>query len=569
MKILAIHDGHNASAVYLKNGQIITAIQEERLKRIKNYIGCPILSIKKIFENNQINFDDINYVVFAGNDFFNTNNQNFFQDNVLKSLSRTKNFFDTFRKIRQSFRINYRKKSRLVIDLKRCKELFLNFKNFDISKVSVLDHHLCHASSAWFGNITKNKRLIFTSDGGGDNCYSTVWIGNKDKVNKISSITTDESFYSPAQIYGFVTVIMGFKINEHEYKLMGMAPYGNNHRAKIIYKSFRALFCFKNGIWKYIADNKIGDEIFKIIKFNRFDDVCRALQMFFEKLIIEWILFWMNKKKIYNISCSGGAFMNVKLNLEIMKIKKLKSIFIFPSCGDETNSIGAAYYKYNEITNKTPFPIKDFYLGPNIENSDYDNFIKFIKKKNKYIVTESSNIFKEVAELIASGNIISLVWGREEFGARALGNRSIVADPRKITIVDEINNLIKSRDFWMPFASSILESDFDKYIVDLKKIDPKYMIMAFNGTKKVDSIPASIHPKDKSVRPQIVRLNENKSFYKLIKEFKKITGCGVVLNTSFNLHGLPLVSNLNDALFVLENSKLKYLVTEKHIILKK
>ncbi|OGM56591.1 hypothetical protein A2955_02440 [Candidatus Woesebacteria bacterium RIFCSPLOWO2_01_FULL_37_19] len=256
-----------------------------------------------------------------------------------------------------------------------------------------------------------------------------------------------------------------------------------------------------------------------------------------------------------------------------MELPGVKSLFIFPSCGDESTAIGAAYYVYQnarEYDNSLSRieSIEELYFGPEFTEKEISMELKKPKYK-KYKVRKVTAMEKEIASLISNRKIVARFAGRMEWGARALGNRSILTHPQNLEGVRDINEQIKSRDFWMPFACSILSEKMDKYIINPKKVAGQYMILAYDTNKLgAEKLRAAIHQYDFSVRPQEVMKKYNPRYHKLISEFEKLTGTGAVLNTSFNLHGYPIVCSPEDALYVFENSGLEYLALENFLVSK-
>jgi carbamoyltransferase len=264
---------------------------------------------------------------------------------------------------------------------------------------------------------------------------------------------------------------------------------------------------------------------------------------------------------------SGGVFMNIKACKEISELNDVKDMLVVPSSSDESLPFGALY-KINKLNNQNISVIKNLYLGMSYENS-IDKFINKLDKK-KFTIKEYNNfqdLNSEAANLIAKNNIVARCTGREEWGARALGNRSILCNPSKLENIKIINEAIKQRDYWMPFSPSILKNDAEKYFYNTKKIDAKFMTCLFNSTDLAkDHLKAAIHPIDFTMRPQLVDEQNNKEYYDLILKFKKISGIGGLLNTSFNLHGEPNVSNYDSAIHTVINSKLSYLIIENYLI---
>jgi carbamoyltransferase len=245
-------------------------------------------------------------------------------------------------------------------------------------------------------------------------------------------------------------------------------------------------------------------------------------------------------------------------------------MFIYPSCGDETNAMGSAYYVYAQhADHRSMWPLADFYMGAEYSDRQISESVKDYKFKDHVSIQQIDDIDHVVAELLAKGEIVARFKGREEFGARAMGNRSILADPSRPELVKTINDAIKSRDFWMPFAPSLLDRRESDYLINHKKIPAPYMIMGFDSTNRVDEFRAACHPYDLTVRPQVVYRDWNPSYYALLEAFEGLTGRGILLNTSFNLHGYPIVSQPRDALNVLNESGLDWLVIGNFLLHKK
>lgn len=567
MKILGIHDGHNASACLLENGKIIMVLEEERLTRIKNNPGFPKNAIQKIFTENNIGPDDIDYVAFNGSYMPLPSNR----DGTKKQYRESSSLKG------DSIRIVKKSPLYLLYKQKRKNERLRDIKQIGIpeKKIIFIDHHLAHASAAYYGSPwwKKEQVLVITNDGAGDNICATISIGQNGALNRIFSIHENESV---AWYYGMVTFAMGMVPLEHEYKIMGLAPYAPAEGREIAFQKFNNLMKFKGNEsleWKRNPGVPPAaysyDFVRDLVELMRFDWIAAGLQEWVEKYATEWVRRSIKKTGIHKIALSGGFFMNVKVNQEIAKIPEVTDLFVFPSCGDESNSIGAAFALYaekcKEIDKEINLePLGPIYFGTGVKDSEVEQSL--LKMKNVSI-TRYDNIDKQVGMLLAEGNIIARCKGNMEFGARALGNRSILADPSDVRVVKIINDMIKNRDFWMPFAPTILKERSYDYIINPKDIKAPYMLLAFNSnTQNHKDFTAAIHPSDLSARPQILEKEWNPDYYTVIKEFEKVTGRGVILNTSFNLHGYPIVWSPKDALYVFENSGLEYLALGNMLI---
>mgnify|MGYP001592662211 CR=1 FL=1 len=566
MKILGIHDGHNASACLIEDGELRFAIQEERLVYEKNKSGFPKKSIELLMKQLRLKPEEIDLIAFASrhvSPLFGT------------ALGRQyKRMFGIRRRVESIIMKTplynlYKAMSRVQRkrNIRR-----LGFRN----KVKFFDHHLCHAATAYYGShFPRNEKvLVLTNDGAGDGLCATVSIGENGKLQRLAKVKSDHSL---AGVYSLTTKLLGFQPLEHEYKLMGMAPYASERGHKIGYEAFKKYVSlsekdplkFKKS--RRGAIKTILPQLEKDTRYMRFDWICAGLQRFTEEVLVGWVDNCLKATATEKLALAGGIFMNVKANKKIMELKQVKDMFIFPSCGDETVSMGAAYAAYAEFRKATDpdiQPLKDFYLGDDFSNEKVLKEIDKLKTKNlKW--KKIKNIEKELAQLLVDGQVVARCKGRMEFGARALGNRSILADPSNLRCLREINLMVKKRDFWMPFAPVMLKERADEYIINKKSIAAPYMILSFDTTEKYDDLIAAVHQADLTARPQIIDKTMNPDYYSILKEFEKLTGCGALLNTSFNLHGFPIVHGPKEALDVFIRSGLRYLAVGNYLIEKK
>ncbi len=585
MIFLAIHIGHNATVALSINGKIISVISEERITRIKNFTGFPNKSIefiKKKFLNNDLSkinkfiFIDktgqaLNYIKkkkFKSHSYGNygwINKKNYFKKYKIYLILgfRLTNLVTKIKRILKKF-LNTSNKNKVLLDkiIKQYPEI-----NFDINKAIFYDHHETHALSfGYFKNKNINKSLIFTMDGEGDFLSSTVSIYENNKLNKLSKNLNDTSL---GYFYAESTKILGLKPFEHEFKVMGMAPYAKKEDVARILKELDGLIVVnKEGNFETkIVSSLFQYELEKIFKYEKFENICGAVQQFSENLIVKWIEYWMNKTSLDNLVLSGGVFMNIKACKKILEHSKVKSLFIVPSASDESLPFGALY-KINKKNNQPIEILENLYVGRSFKNN-IDDFVKKIDTK-KFKIKKFNNIEdanNEISKLLAENKILARCCENEEWGARALGNRSIICNPSDTNNIKHINSAVKHRDYWMPFSPSILDNYADKYFFNPKKVNTKFMTCLFDSTEIAKShLRAAIHPIDYTMRPQVVYTDTNPGYYDLINKFKNLTGIGGLLNTSFNLHGEPNVSDYSDAIHTLSNSKLKYLQLEHYLI---
>lgn len=575
MYILGINTGLGASVCLLKNGQVEFAIEDERITRKKNFGGFPTASLRYLQKNYKSQLKQLDYLCICDNQDITVTLEEMISRFKFRFIEKENSIFTQIKDVAKLFIpkfflsvfIKKRKSTPLLSKIKN----ILHVVDFNVVKVMRLKHHLCHASAAYFG-LAKNfnkKYLIFTLDGGGDGECGSINIGHKGHIKKIFSIKSKNSI---AALYSSVTYLMGFKPHEHEYKIMGLAPYTSKLYTDDIK---RILYSFldleKNGGLDFINKSPEkkhpGFELARRLRQKRFDNIAFAIQDFAEELTIKWIKRAIKKYKINDILLSGGLFMNIKINKIISELPEINSVDVFPSCGDETNSLGISFFCHSKNNKPEVSLLKNFNLGPELNFSEKKIPHK-LKKKFKF-ENIKTNKYKKIAELLAKGEIIGNLEGRMEFGARALGNRSLIADPINSDVVEKINYLIKKRDFWMPFAPAILSEDASQYISIPSTIKNGSPYMMFGFDSKINQqrkMIAGLHRVDKTARAQIVDKKIYPNFHKLLCEFKKLTGRSVLLNTSFNLHGDPLALNEKDAFKVLENSELRYVFLDDVLI---
>ena len=360
------------------------------------------------------------------------------------------------------------------------------------------------------------------------------------------------------------------KPTEHEFKVMGLAGYAleKNIYYKKSLQTFRETLGIKGIKFKY---KKIKDHYFYFknkLSGERFDTISYSVQKYLEEILVEWFNNISKKYKIRDFIFSGGVAQNVKATKKILESKNINSIYVPPGPGDESLCIGAVYSYFAAYEDKNKSlkitNMQNPYVGISFEKS----CINSLKNNRQIKIKKTSK--KEIAKIIFNGHPVArFSFKPNEFGPRALGNRSILADPRKQDTINIINKKIKVRDFWMPFAPSVLAEDAKKIMHVVKNHENPYMTISFDVKERfIDKISAAVHPFDKTCRPQFVYKKINSEYYELIKEFKKISGVGVLLNTSFNLHGEPIVFQPKDAIRSFLKSGLNYLYMDDYLITK-
>lgn len=571
--VIGVHIGHNASAALVEEGCLKFALQEERLTRTKNQGGTPCRTLKHINSDFLVGCETSQEVpvALAGKNLAachwkrNDILGNYGKSSAgfvggIKRLARKNSLVSNY--------INQMKASRLE------EEIGPSFDSCRI-RAAGLDHHSCHAAAAYFGwGNMEDEILVLTCDGAGDCLCATVNIAKGGKLQRIAQV---EEEHSVGALFGKVTFLCGMIPMEHEYKLMGLAPYAEHSaEARNIARLFEQIIQFdpKNPMrWKRRNGcppmQLAASYLEHLLRRRRFDHIAAGVQLFLEQFLVEWVRTCVRETRIRRVALSGGVFMNVKANQKILELPEVEDMFVFPSCGDETNAIGAAWLYHYTAFREAPRPLENFYLGTECDNSAADDALRTFPFRHRVKVREQEDIETAVANLLHRGEIVARMKGRCEFGARALGNRSILASPSRPEAVRTINQMIKCRDFWMPFAPSVLAERSEDYFRKPKPMDAPYMIVTFDTREeKRARIPAVIHPHDGTGRPQEVSERSNSDYYRLLKCFEELTGEGLILNTSFNLHGEPIVGSPEDALRVFDLSGLQHLALDRFLVSK-
>ena len=602
--MIGINWEQNSTAALMIDGQILACVSEERFTRVKNDERYPKKAIDWLISEFDIKKKDISkvcvisdvwapgytltrhYTQFSINDYIKEQKdvwyQRIYNKKKVSQVNVFKNKIDLNQYPGKKFWIKILNETKKQIDhvsnqkiievgKKIRSDVIKKHLNVPEKKIFFIDHSTGHAAFSYFSRRKKESSLVLTLDAFGDYVNYTAW-----KFTVTKGTLTYKKFVSGGnfiigRLYRYITLILGLKPNEHEYKVMGLAPYCKDKyfiNVKKIFQKFQNV----KGL-KFNDVNKPKDLYFDVkkkIDGQRFDAIAGGLQSYTEDLIIKWVKNCIKRTKLKSITLAGGVAMNVKTNLLISKINKKVNLFVPPSPDDSSQAMGACYayyllYKKNEI--KKLKPLKDAYLGPSAKISL--NIKKKFKQKKYRIIKK--NINQVAAKLLLNNKIIARFCGRAEFGARALGNRSILASPLSNSVKIKINENVKNRDFWMPFAASVLANKSKKYFMLNSDYESyNYMTNCVETTELGKKfLKAAIHPYDKTCRPQIINKNQNKSYENLIKQFGDISGVYGLLNTSFNLHGYPIVNEFDEVSSVFINSNLDGLLLDDCLIIKK
>ncbi len=587
---------HDSAATLIKDGEIISAVQEERFSRKKHDSRFPKNSVKYLLKSHKIHINEIEKLVYYE-----------------KPLLTFERLLETYlavaprgvRSFIAAMQVWLKEKLFLKSELK--KQFILLQKEIDsdkeikLPKLLFTEHHQAHASSAFFPSPFEES-VILCMDGVGEWATTSAWIGKNNQLKPLWQISFPHSL---GLLYSAFTFYCGFKVNSGEYKLMGLAPYGEPKYTQLIKDNLIDIkedgtFRLNIDFFKFHRGFKMTSKKFhklfgkeprnsetEISQFHM--DIAASIQSVTEEIVLKLCKSLKEETGINNLCLSGGVALNCVANGKLYKKKIFENIWIQPASGDAGSSLGAAlivWYEYLNNTRKVNIEdsMKGSYLGCEFSNDEILNYLKDIKAP--FHIKEDNELFEEIAHFLDEGKIIGWFNGPMEFGPRALGGRSIIGDPRNQNMQSVMNLKIKYRESFRPFAPSILEENVSNQF-EINTKSPYMLLVApvkkeickrmtkdqsnLFGIEKINiprsSIPAVTHV-DYSARIQTVSKKTNPRYYNLIKAFEQRTGCPSVVNTSFNVRGEPIVCTPQDAYRCFMRTEMDVLVLQNQILLK-
>jgi carbamoyltransferase len=585
MIVLGINETHCATAAVLRDGRIVGCASEERFSRLKNDAGYPRQAIDALLRELRLTPSQIDLVALAGARAASREwlNRVMHDEAYIKEYygvswpSPQRAFQKKIRKLGAKFGLIDASRGKFGIPQRERLGFVTEHLGLPADRIVCLDHHACHAAAAYFGSgFAGGEALVLTNDNSGDGLCATASTGRGLALDRHEA--TPSAPGSLGAFYSFVTLALGMKFGEHEYKVMGLAPYAPAKYAERAERALREVFALEEGRPARFRWLKPGERYALLLRTtlgHRFDAVAAGAQRLLEDALLRWTRLMRQRYGGARLALGGGVFMNVKANMLIGREEWVEDLFAFPSCGDESNAVGAAYLGYIQECRRrgvppVPHPFGPAYLGPSVTDEEAETVIRERRLEGKYKVAFHDRIEERLADLLVSDGIVARCAGRMEFGARALGNRSILANPSDHRVVPLINRMIKNRDFWMPFAPSILAERASDYLLNPKGLASPYMMLAMPTRGEArERLTAALHPQDGTARPQILERAWNPEYHAVISEFERRTGVGAVLNTSFNLHGEPIVCSAADAVDTFERSGLPHLAVGHWLISKK
>ncbi len=583
---------HDSAAALIARGEIIAAAQEERFTRTKHDAIFPQNAINYVLKEANLSLDQVDYVVFYEKPFLK------FERLLETYIANAPRGFQSFRVAMPVWLREKLFQKSLII-----KELKQHSNNFKANKLLFAEHHHSHAASAFYPSPFQ-EAIILTLDGVGEWATTTISIGKDNNLEIIKEINFPHSL---GLLYSAFTYYLGFKVNSGEYKVMGLAPYGESKYKKLILDNLIDIkedgsFYLNQSFFNYATGLTMTNQRFsnlfgKPVRKSESDlltqfhmDIAASIQAVIEEVILKITKKLSEEYKLPNLCMAGGVALNCVANTKILKAGHFKNLWIQPAAGDAGGALGAALLVWHKELNKSRKvsnidSMKGALLGPKYNQEEIENSL--LKCGAKFKALDDDSIINTTAKALVEGKAIGWFQGRMEFGPRALGARSIIADPRSEKMQKILNLKIKYRESFRPFAPSVIREDLNEWF-DFD-YDSPYMLLVCDVKKNIryelnetekklfgidklnikrSKIPAVTHV-DYSARIQTVHKETNPKYYSLISKFKEITGCPLLVNTSFNVRGEPIVCTPADAFKCFMGTQLDALVIGNYFLIKK
>jgi len=556
LNVIGISAGyHDSACSLLQDGVLVAAAQEERFSRVKNDRALPVKAFLYCLQEGGITIADVDCVGYYEDPYLKLGRQVWMgflpnlpaarRDAILDRLSRT-----------------------------QPPELIREIIGYE-GGLEVSDHHLSHAASSYYFSGFEESAIL-TVDGVGDWATTTYGFARGADIERFEQVDFPDSL---GFFYSAITGYLGFEVNEGEYKVMGLAPYGEPEYAdqirKLVEVSSEGQYRLNMKYFGFLSEDCMyTQELIDLLgqpprepesELTQFHmDVAKSAQVVLEEILLEKTRYLHTKFPSDNLCMAGGVALNVVANGRCLREGPFKRLFVQPAAGDAGGAVGAAALAHVRVTGKPPAvkKLEHVYLGPANSVSDAYRFLKISSAKFEDFRGKEDELISFTVDRLIEGKVIGWSQGRMEFGPRALGARSILADPRRPEMRDRINALVKMREAFRPFAPAVLESDYQEHFA-LDHASP-FMLETCDVISPLD-LPAITHI-DGSARIQTVNAESNPRFAKLLEEFHRRTGCPILLNTSFNMRGEPIVCTPVDAVRCFNKSQIDLLVIEDFVL---
>lgn len=556
LNIIGISAGyHDSACSLLQDGVLVAAVQEERFSRVKNDKSFPARAFLYCLQEGGITIADVDCIGYYEDPCLKLGRQIWMgfmpnlpaarRDSILDRVSRTQT-------------------PQMIAEI-------LGYEG----RVEIFDHHLSHAASSYYFSGFEESAIL-TVDGVGDWATTTYGFGRGPNIERFEQVDFPDSL---GFFYSAITGYLGFEVNEGEYKVMGLAPYGEPEYAdqirKLVEVGSEGQYRLNMKYFGFLSEDRMyTDELSTLLgqpprepesELTQFHmDVARSAQVVLEEILLEKTRYLHTKFPSENLCMAGGVALNVVANGRCLREGPFERLFVQPAAGDAGGSVGAAALAHVRVTGNAPLvkKLEHVYLGPANSVSDAYRFLKASSAKFQDFRGKEDELISYTVDCLLEGKVIGWSQGRMEFGPRALGARSILADPRRPEMRDRINALVKMREGFRPFAPAVLESEYQNHFA--LDHDSPFMLETCDVISPID-LPAITHI-DGSARIQTVNGTSNPRFGKLLEEFFRRSGCPIILNTSFNLRGEPIVCTPVDAVKTFSRSQIDLLVVEDFVL---
>jgi carbamoyltransferase len=602
--VLSLYEVHMASAALMIDGEVVAAAHEERFTRIKNDMGFPVEAASDCLHAAGVKPEEVDVVTVLNEYFPSTGianilfkrmalynrddwlkeNELFWRPKLVEGKNPGRSYFDvmggwdrvpdTHHYDLTDLDMNAEEEVLQQDFNQRRRDAVKRLLGIPADRVRFVTHYICHHYHAYYsGPLRGDDVVICHAEGDGGKYNQAVSIQSPEGLKVIAGTNQ----FNLGRLYQWMTLHLGMQPYGHEYKVMGLAPYSNEYELERSRAVFDRYFETDRDELVTRFRERPADLFYTFrdqLAGHRFDGIAGGLQEVLEDHLSQWIEAVVDKTGRPRVAFGGGVAMNVKANMRLAGLDSVDTFFVPLSPADESNVFGAAYGATEQhfiATGRNPDDIPSLshpYWCPSHDSNAVKKSLQ-TSDISGFEVEENANV-DQVASLLESGAIVARCQGAGEFGQRSLGNRSILANPSIRGTVDKINHQIKNRDFWMPFAPTVMAEHADEYLVNPKQIPSPYMTLAFDTKPECrEQIREALHPADKTCRPQILEHDMNPDYHDLLSAFRQKTGIGVLLNTSFNLHGEPIVDKTEDALHVFQESELDALWLDGALVTRK
>ncbi len=544
MLILGLNNGIDAGAAVIDGGRVLSCINEERLNRQKNFWGPPLLSMEAVLRNAGVAPRDVEYVAESSLTSGGGPHLNFTEPPPMKALTEAVSLLPGSHSHlvkRLYFGVSSRRRRDDVVDA-RLRELGCSApKRF-------IEHHQCHAATAYYASPygdAPEQVLVVTADGTGDGiCHSFATVGADHRLVRHHESTIYQSI---AEVYGYVTHILGFRYNRHEGKITGLAAYGDSDRTIEVFRKLMGYDPERLELRCRVPWGRLGARMLRrLLEGHSREDVAAGVQRAIEEVMTGLVSAALRRYPRRYLCLAGGLFCNVRLNQALRELPGVDDVYVHPGMADTGQGLGAALSLWAELHERpVPVRLRDVYLGPAFSDAEIEAELR----ARGVSYRRSENVHAETAELLAKNRIVARFAGRMEYGPRSLGHRSILYDTSDKTVNDWLNHRLGRTEF-MPFAPILLKERAAEFLEDWSddaSVAAQFMTITYRMTAHGQAHSPAVAHVDGTARPQVVTREDNPDSYAILSAYEARTGRPILVNTSFNMHEEPIVCTPADA----------------------